>query len=114
MTSHIKGHGIAENISDKSPKSCTNTKLQNDIYKKARRRLGKCSNSIFETGTERNINIPHFQYQTETQISQESNSLFNAYENEPECNVAQDQSVVKGIDWHSISKGIELANDIYL
>ena len=114
VTSHIIGHGIAENISDKSPKSCANTKLQNDIYKKARRRLGKCSNSISETGTECDINIPHFQYQTETQISQESNNLFNAYENEPESNVSQNQSVVKGIDWHSISKGIELANNIHL
>ena len=97
------------------PKISVNTKLQNDLYKKARKRLKHFIDSSSDHHIPDNIHINHSNWNQEIEMHPGCKELFDAYEDTVRDSqggpntVSQEGSAQEDLDWGNIHKALEMA-----
>ena len=83
-------------------------KLQNEIYKKARKRLEGSKYSGSEPHGSDTKNKTQTNYDHGTEIPKNNNELFNAYAySDTRNNLCQNDSALENLNWENIFKGLE-------
>ena len=101
-----------------TPKISVNTKLQNDLYKKARKRSKYFNDSSSNHHNPSNVNMNHSSWNKEIEIHPSCQELFDAYEDTARDSlgglntVSQKGSAREDLDWGNIYKALETAKKI--